>query len=44
MSAPLTHNLYGYALNAGNDAVYRKKHKAPAISSLHPDWNSKPAN
>ena len=36
-------NLYAYALNGGNDAVYRGKRKPPAISSLHPDWNLKPA-
>jgi len=31
-------NLYAYALNAGNNAIYRKKPEPPAISSLHPDW------
>ena len=36
-------NLYAYALNGGNDAVYRGKRKPPALSSLQPDWSLKPA-
>jgi outer membrane protein assembly factor BamB len=35
-------NIYAYALNGGNDKVYKNNRKPPAIHSLHPDWSLKP--
>lgn len=35
-------NLYAFALNGGDDRVYKNKHKPPAISSLLPNWSLKP--
>jgi outer membrane protein assembly factor BamB len=36
------HNIYAYALDAGNNAAYRRNRTPPSYASLHPDFRLKP--
>jgi outer membrane protein assembly factor BamB len=38
------HTLYSFALDGGNNAVYRRSATPPSYASLHPDYRLKPAN
>jgi outer membrane protein assembly factor BamB len=36
--------LFAFALNGGNNAAYKRRHvRAPALTSLHPDYRLKPS-
>ena len=35
-------NVYAYALNGGDDAVYKRTRKRPSFAALHPDLRLKP--
>jgi outer membrane protein assembly factor BamB len=36
------HNIYAYALDAGNNAAYHRSRTPPSYASLHPDFRLKP--